>query len=67
MVKRSDHYFVPTGMTILHAADRLMVISDNQRELDATLHALGIAPLQEHPPRPKRNWKTVFFDDSNDA
>ena len=67
MVKRGDHYFVPTGMTILHAADRLMVISDNQRELDATLHALGIAPLQEHPARPKRNWKTVFFDDSPDT
>ena len=68
MVKRGDHYFVPTGMTVLHAADRLMVISDNQAELDATLHALGIAPLQEPPPRrPKRHWKSVFFDDSSDA
>lgn len=63
MVKRGDHYFVPTGMTNLHEGDRLMVISDNQRELDATLRALGAAPLQEPPPRPKRNWKNVFFDD----
>ena len=63
MVKRGDHYFVPTGMTNLREDDRLMVISDNQRELDATLRALGAAPLQEPPPRPKRNWRSVFFDD----
>ena len=66
MVKRGDHYFVPTGMTLLHAGDRLMVISDNQRELDATLRALGIAPLQERPPQPRRSWRTVFFDDGGE-
>ena len=43
MVKRGDHYFVPTGKTHLHIGDRLMLISDNQAELDCALEAFGIA------------------------
>lgn len=42
MVKRGDHYFVPTGKTHLHVGDRLMLLSDNQAELECALEALGI-------------------------
>lgn len=41
MVKRGNSYFVPTGKTILHEGDRLMVITDNQEALDETLRTLG--------------------------
>ena len=44
MVKRGDHYFVPTGKTHLHVGDRLMLLSDNQAELECALEAFGIAP-----------------------
>ena len=44
MVKRGDHYFVPTGKTLLHVGDRLMLLSDNQAELECALEAFGIAP-----------------------
>ena len=42
MVKRGDNYFVPTGKTLLHVGDRLMLLSDNQAELECALEALGI-------------------------
>lgn len=42
MVKRGEQYFVPTGKTILHADDRLLIISDNQEELLESLKVLGI-------------------------
>ncbi|MDO5315909.1 MAG: potassium/proton antiporter [bacterium] len=44
MVKRGDNYFVPTGKTLLHVRDRLMLLSDNQAELECALEAFGIAP-----------------------
>lgn len=44
MVKRGDHYFVPTGKTHLHVGDRLMLLSDNQAELECALEAFGIVP-----------------------
>ena len=44
MVKRGDNYFVPTGKTLLHVGDRLMLLSDNQAELECALEAFGIAP-----------------------
>ena len=44
MVKRGDHFFVPTGKTHLHVGDRLMLLSDNQAELECALEAFGIAP-----------------------
>ena len=44
MVKRGDHYFVPTGKTHLHVGDRLMLLSDNQAELECDLEAFGIVP-----------------------
>lgn len=51
MVKRGDNYFVPTGKTLLHVGDRLMLLSDNQAELECALQALGIAPPP--PSKPK--------------
>ena len=44
MVKRGDHYFVPTGKPHLHVGDRLMLLSDNQAELECDLEAFGIVP-----------------------
>ena len=44
MVKRGDNYFVPTGKTLLHVGDRLMLLSNNQAELECALETFGIAP-----------------------
>ncbi|MBR1549561.1 MAG: potassium/proton antiporter [Bacteroidales bacterium] len=64
MVKRGENYFVPTGKTLLHPGDRLMVLSDNQQAMDDTLQRIG-AILPEDAPEPrKRPWYSVFFDDS---
>ncbi|MBR1851420.1 MAG: potassium/proton antiporter [Bacteroidales bacterium] len=63
MVKRGENYFVPTGKTVLHLGDRLMVLSDNEQALDDTLQRLGIVSA-EAPAPPKRPWYSVFFDDS---
>ena len=43
MVKRGENYFVPTGKTPLHVGDRLMILSDSQKELDVALETFGIA------------------------
>ena len=56
-------YFVPTGRTMLHPGDRLMLLSDNQQGLDDTLQRLGIGPDATPDATPKRKWYTVFFDD----
>ena len=66
MVKRGDNFFVPTGKTVLHAGDRLMVLTDNQKALDDTLQALGIAQDTPAPIRTRRKWTSVFFDDNDD-
>ena len=42
MVKRGDHYFVPTGKTELHDGDILLVISDDDEALHETYRQLGI-------------------------
>lgn len=42
MVKRGEHYFVPTGKTTLHEGDKLMVITDNEEELREALLKLGL-------------------------
>jgi cell volume regulation protein A len=42
MVKREEHYFVPTGSTELEPGDVLLVISDNERSLKETYAKLGI-------------------------
>ena len=63
MVKRGDNFFVPTGKTVLHSGDRLMLLSDDQPTLDDTLRGLGIEPVAEQSPKPRRDWKSIFFDD----
>lgn len=40
MVRRGDDYFVPTGKTVLHVGDKLMVLTDNDEALEQTLRAL---------------------------
>jgi cell volume regulation protein A len=42
MVKRDEHYFVPTGSTELEPGDVLLIISDNERSLKETYAKLGI-------------------------
>ena len=42
MVKRNDHYFVPTGSTLLEPGDALLLISDNEKTLHETYAQLGI-------------------------
>lgn len=66
MVKRGESFFVPTGKTLLHEGDRLMVLTDNQKALDDTLQALGIAQDTPAPIRTRRKWTSVFFDDNDD-
>lgn len=63
MVKRGESYFVPTGRTMLHPGDRLMLLSDNQQGLDDTLQRLGITDDATPDATPKRKWYNVFFND----
>jgi cell volume regulation protein A len=42
MVKRGEHYFVPTGATELEPGDVLLMISDNELSLKETYEKLGI-------------------------
>jgi cell volume regulation protein A len=42
MVKREEHYFVPTGSTELETGDTLLIISDNERSLKETYAKMGI-------------------------
>ncbi len=42
MIKRSNKYFVPTGKTLLHEKDKLLVITDDQKALSETYERLGI-------------------------
>ncbi|MDR3262448.1 MAG: potassium/proton antiporter [Tannerella sp.] len=36
MVKRGEHYFVPTGSSLLEPGDELLIISDNEQSLKET-------------------------------
>lgn len=47
MVKRGDSYFVPRGQTPLHLGDKLMIISDDDEALMASLRQIGAEPLQD--------------------
>ena len=42
MIKRGDKFFVPTGQTELLIADKLLVISDDEKALKETYRSLGI-------------------------
>ena len=48
MVKRYDHYFVPTGSTVLEVGDTLLLISDNEKTLKETYEQLSIAAVLSH-------------------
>ena len=43
MIKRNDHYFVPTGATELEAGDALLLISDNEQTLEETYAQLRVS------------------------
>lgn len=43
MVKRGDHFFVPTGQTELMENDKLLVISDDEEALKETYKNIGIS------------------------
>ncbi len=42
MVKRADKFFVPTGKTVLHEGDKLLIITDDQAALKETYKTLQI-------------------------
>ena len=42
MVKRDDHYFVPTGATELEKGDVLLLISESDKTLEETYAQLGV-------------------------
>ena len=42
MIKRDDKYTIPKGHTKLKEKDKLLVISDNEKELKKTYENLGI-------------------------
>lgn len=42
MVKRNNHFFVPRGRSKLDIGDKLLVITDNDKELENTYKELGI-------------------------
>ena len=42
MVKRGDKFFVPTGKTVLHEGDKLLIITDDQTALKETYKTLQI-------------------------
>ena len=42
MIKRDNKYFVPTGKTILHNHDKLLIITDDHSALLETYRQLGI-------------------------
>lgn len=42
MIKREDRFFIPKGKTKLKSGDKLLVITDNDKELLETYHQLGI-------------------------
>jgi Trk K+ transport system NAD-binding subunit len=41
MVKREEHYFVPTGSTELEPNDILLIISDNERSPEGNVCEIG--------------------------
>lgn len=42
MLKRDNNFVIPTGKTVLHDGDKLLVITDNDEELRHTYESLGI-------------------------
>ena len=42
LIKRIDRYFVPTGKTLIHEYDKLLIITDNQEALKLTIESMKI-------------------------
>ena len=63
LVKRGDNYFVPTGKTVLHLGDHLMLLTDDKQAMNDTLQKLGVA-TEEHPLKTITHpWYSALFDD----
>lgn len=63
LVKRGDNYFVPTGKTVLHLGDHLMLLTDDKQAMNDTLQKLGVA-TEEHPLKTTTHpWYSALFDD----
>ncbi len=63
LVKRGDNYFVPTGKTVLHLGDHLMLLTDDKKAMNDTLQKLGVA-TEEHPLKTTTYpWYSALFDD----
>ena len=68
MVKRGENYFVPTGKTVLHPNDRMMILSDNQESLDKNLERLGVFSTPSTPPKEKKEpWYFFLLGDDDTA
>ena len=46
LVKREDKYFVPSGKTILHEDDKLLIITDNPEALKETYDTLDVVDIE---------------------
>jgi cell volume regulation protein A len=42
MAKRNNNYFIPKGNTELKVGDKMLLISDDERGIEDTLHKLGV-------------------------
>ncbi len=54
MVRRGQHFFVPTGSSILHAGDQLLIITDNEETLHEAYQQIDR----------RRLWRPQFMDDT---
>ncbi len=54
MVKRGQQFFVPTGSSVLHAGDQLLIITDNDETLRETYQQID----------KRRLWRPQFMDDT---
>jgi cell volume regulation protein A len=43
MAKRNNNYFIPKGNTELKVGDKMLLISDDERGIEDTLHKLGVS------------------------
>ena len=48
LVKREGKYFVPTGKTVLHEDDKLLMITDNPDALKETFDTINVVDIELH-------------------
>ena len=48
LVKRENKYFVPTGKTVLHEDDKLLMITDNADALKETFDTINVVDIELH-------------------